>query len=168
VAAFLVERLARLEALIMELAERVADRSREHLGRHHQRLQRLADHTHEAARQQLRRAQNELAYRSRQATQAPRQQLRQFGQHLNTFRYTLPQAGRQALRHEEQRLRRRSRTVLRRFVRHHQRKREALLRQQFSLQLGLAKKVKGYELRVISMEAAALRQENRLLRQQLL
>jgi exodeoxyribonuclease VII large subunit len=167
VAAFLVERLARLEALVLELAERVADRSREHLGRHHARLQRLADHTREAARQQLRRAQHELAHRSRQATQAPRQHLRHLGQHLETFRYTLPQAARQALRHEEQRLRRRSRTVLRRFVRHHQHKREALLRQQFSLQLGLEKTVKRYELRVMSVETAVLRQENHLLRQQL-
>jgi len=167
VAAFLVERLARLEALVLELAERVADRSREHLSRHHARLQRLADHTREAARQQLRRTQHDLAQRSRQATHAPRQHLRHLGQHLETFRYTLPQAARQALRHEEQRLRRRSRTVLRRFVRHHQRRREALLRQQFSLQIGLEKKFKNYELRVMSLETSVLRQENRLLRQQL-
>ncbi len=165
VAAFLVERLARLEALIMELAERVADRSRQHLAQHHARLQRLADASHEAARQQLRRAQNELAQRSRQATQAPRQQLRQLGQHLETFRYTLPQAARRALGHEEKRLRQHSRTVLRRFVRHHQRRREALLRQRFLMQHALAKAVKRYELKVMSLETAGLRRENQMLRQ---
>ena len=166
VAAFLVERLARLEALVMELAERLADRSRLHLAQHHARLQRLADHSREAARQQLRQAQETLAQRSRQATQAPRQHLRQLGQHLESFRYTLPQAARRALGHEEQRLRRRSRTVLRRFVRHHQRRREQLLRQQFSLRLGLEKKVKSYELKAMNLETAVLRRENYLLRQQ--
>jgi exodeoxyribonuclease VII large subunit len=166
VAAFLVERLARLESLLLELAERVADRSRQHLAQHHARLQRLADHSREAARQQLRQAQETLAQRSRQATQAPRQHLRQLGQHLESFRYTLPQAARRALGHEEQRLRRRSRTVLRRFVRHHQRRREQLLRQRFFLQLGLEKKVKSYELKVMSLETAALRLENQQLRRQ--
>ncbi|RYY16150.1 MAG: exodeoxyribonuclease VII large subunit, partial [Cytophagaceae bacterium] len=165
VAAFLVERLARLEALVLELAERVADRSRQHLAQHHARLQRLADHSREAARQQVRQAQDALGQRSRQATQAPRQHLRQLGQHLESFRYTLPQAARRALGHEEQRLRRRSRTVLRRFGRHHQRRREQLLRQQFSLRLGLEKKVKRYELKVMSLETAVLRRENYVLRQ---
>jgi exodeoxyribonuclease VII large subunit len=167
VAAFLVERLARLESLVLELAERVADRSRQHLAQHHARLQRLADHSREAARQQLRQAQETLAQRSRQATQAPRQHLRQLGQHLESFRYTLPQAARRALGHEEQRLRRRSRTVLRRFVRHHQRRREQLLRQRYVLQQALKSKIMTYELKVSAHEVAGLRLENQLLRQQL-
>ena len=153
VAAFLVERLARLEALLLELAERVADRSRQHLAQYHARLQRLAAASHEAARQQLHRAQHELTQRSRQATQAPRQQLRQLSQQLETFRYTLPQAGRRALGHEEQRLRRRSRMVLRRFGRHHQRRREALLRQRYLVQRGLGFALKNYELRKQPVEA---------------
>jgi exodeoxyribonuclease VII large subunit len=128
VAAFLVERLARLEAVLLDLVERVADRSRQHLARHEQQLQRLADHAREAARQQLRQAQATLAQRGRQATHTPRQHLRQLGQHLESFRYTLPQAGRRALGHEEQRLRHRSRTVLRRFARHHRRRREQLIK----------------------------------------
>jgi exodeoxyribonuclease VII large subunit len=166
VAAFLVERLARLEALVLELAERVADRSRQHLAQHHARLQRLADHSREAARQQLRQAQDTLGQRSRQATQAPRQHLRQLGQHLESFRYTLPQAARRALGHEEQRLRRRSRTVLRRFVRHHQRRREQLLRQRYVVHQGFLKAIKNYELKAMSLEVATLRQENLLLRKQ--
>ena len=164
VAAFLVERLARLEALVLELAERVADRSRQHLAQHHARLQRLADHSREAARQQLRHAQATLGQRSRQATQAPRQHLRQLGQHLESFRYTLPQAARRALGHEEQRLRRRSRTVLRRFGRHHQRRREQLLRQRYVVQQCFFKSIKGYELKAVSLEVTMLRQENQLLR----
>ena len=166
VAAFLVERLARLESLLLELADHIADRSRQHLARHGQHLQRLADHSHEAGRQQLARAQADLRQRSRQATQVPRQHLRALSQHLETFRYTLPQVARAALGHEARHLRQHSRTVLRRFVRHHQRKRETLLRQRFFLQLALEKKVKSYELRVMCLENAYLRGENQQLRRQ--
>ena len=165
VAAFLVERLARLESLLLELADRVADRSRQHLARHGQHLQRLADHSRTAGRQQLARAQADLRQRSRQATQAPRQQLRHLGQHLETFRYTLPQAARAALGHEAQHLRQRSRTVLRRFVRHHQRKREALLRQRFRAKLHFKLEIMKYELKIASLENTTLRRENGLLRQ---
>ncbi len=165
VAAFLVERLARLEGLLLDLAERVADRSRQHLARHHAQVQRLADHTREAARQQLRRTTDQLGQRSRQATQAPRQHLRQLGQHLESFRYTLPRAARQTVAHEAQHLRRRSRTVLQRFVRHHQRKREALLKQQFAVQRGLEKWLAAREVQLFLAEAQVLRRENQLLRQ---
>jgi exodeoxyribonuclease VII large subunit len=167
VAAFLVERLARLEALVLELAERVADRSRQHLSQHHARLQRLADHSREAARQQLRLAQDALGQRSRQATQAPRQHLRQLGQHLESFRYTLPQAAHRALGHEEQRLRHRSRTVLRRFGRHHQRRREQLLSQRYVMQRAFELKIKEHELKISQHEVTGLRQENHVLRRQL-
>jgi exodeoxyribonuclease VII large subunit len=164
VAAFLVDRLARLESLVLELADRVADRSRQHLARHHAHLQHLADRSREAARQHLRHAQAALAHRSRQASQAPRQHLHHLGQHLESFRYTLPQAARRALGHEEQRLRHRSRTVLRRFVRHHQRKREQLLRQQFSTRRVFEVKIKTMELKIAAAETAVLRQENQQLR----
>ena len=165
VAAFLVERLARLEAVLLDLVERVADRSRQHLARHEQQLQRLADHSREAARQQLRHAQAALAQRSRQATQAPRQHLRQLGQHLESFRYTLPQAGRRALGHEEQRLRRRSRTVLQRFARHHQRRREQLIKQQFTAHRKFEKLLAKHEAKILTTEITILRRENQLLRQ---
>ena len=164
VAAFLVERLARLESLVLELADRVADRSRQHLARHHAHLQHLADHSREAARQHLRHAQAALAHRSRQASQAPRQHLHHLGQHLESFRYTLPQAARRTLGHEEQRLRQRSRTVLRRFVRHHQRKREQLLKQQFNAQLAFELKIKHVELKIAATETSVLRRENQQLR----
>jgi exodeoxyribonuclease VII large subunit len=166
VAAFLVERLARLEAVLLDLVERVADRSRQHLARHEQQLQRLADHSREAARQHLHHAQAALAQRSRQATHAPRQHLRHLGQHLESFRYTLPQAGRRALGHEEQRLRRRSRTVLRRFARHHQRRREQLIKQQANAHRKFEKLLAKYEARILTMEVNILRRENQLLRQQ--
>ena len=164
VAAFLVERLARLESLILDLAERVADRSRQHLARHQQQLTRRADQLREAAHQQLRRAQTTLDQRSRQATQAPRQHLRQLSQHLESFRYTLPRAARRALGHEEQRLRQRSRTVLRRFTRHHQRRREHLLRQQFLVRRAFELKISNYKLKIGAVEVAELRRENQLLR----
>jgi len=164
VAAFLVDRLARLESLVLELADRIAERSRQHLARHHAHVQHLADRSREAARQHLRHAQAALAQRSRQASQAPRQHLHHLGQHLESFRYTLPQAARRALGQEEQRLRGRSRTVLRRFVRHHQRKREQLLRQQFTMQRGFELKIKNVELKIAATEATMLRRENQQLR----
>lgn len=165
VAAFLVDRLARLEGIFLDYAERVAALSQQHLARYHAHLQRLADHAREAARQQLRHAQTALAQRSRQATQAPRQHLRQLGQALESFRYTLPQAARRGLGHEAQGLRRRSRTVLRRFARHHQRRREQLLRQRFLLQRGLERGAKNYELKIMNYELELLRRENQVLRQ---
>ena len=164
VAAFLVERLARLEGLLFDLAERLAERSRQHLARHHARVQRLAEATHAATRQQLLHAQTALAHRARQATQAPRQQLRQLGQHLEGFRYTLPRAARRALAGEEARLRQRSRTVLRRFGRHHQRRRESLLRQQLAVRHGFALWGKNQEIKLLGLEVRGLRAENGVLR----
>lgn len=165
VAAFLVERLARVEALLADLFDRVADRSRQHLARHHQHLQHLADATRAASHQQLARAQASLAQRARQATQAPRLHLAQLGRQLTGFRYTLPEAARRALGAEAARLRQRSRSVLRRFGRHHQRKREALLRQRYQLALNYKLIVMHYELKVAKVENAGLRAENQRLRQ---
>ena len=76
----------------------------------------------------------------------------------------MPQAARRALGHEEQRLRHRSRTVLRRFVRHHQRKREQLLKQQFNAQRMFELKIKNLELKIAAAETAVLRRENQQLR----
>ncbi|MDJ0367086.1 exodeoxyribonuclease VII large subunit [Hymenobacter sp. H14-R3] len=165
VAAFLVERLARLEGIFLEYADRVAERTRQHLARYRAQVQRLADGTRAAAHQQLRHAHTALAQRGRQATHAPRQHLRQLGQHLEGYRYTLPAAARRALGREEQQLRRRARTVLRRFSRHHQRRREHLLTQRFLLQRQLEKIVASYELKAMSLETAILRRENHVLRQ---
>jgi len=164
VAAFLVERLARLEGLLLDLAERVAERSRQHLARHHALVQRLADHTREAARQQLRQAHTQLGQRGRQATQVPRQHLRQLSQHLESFRYTLPRAAHQAVAHEARHLRRRSRTVLQRFTRHHQRRREQLLRQQLTTRWKFELTLKNRELKIVNYEVNILRQENQLLK----
>ncbi len=165
VAAFLVERLARLEGVFLEYADRVAERTRQHLARHHAYVKRLADDARAAIQQQLRHAHTALAQRGRQATQVPRQHLRQLGQHLEGYRYTLPRAARRALSYEEQHLRRRSRTVLRRFARHHQRRREQLLTHRFLVQRKLEKKAMSYELKIMSLETAILRRENHILRQ---
>jgi len=167
VAAFLVERLARLEALLLDLADRVADRARQHLARHHQHVQHLADATRAAGHQQLARTQAGLVQRSRQATQAPRLHLAQLGRQLTGLRYTLPEAARRALGAEAARLRQRSRSVRRRFGRHHQRRREALLRQRYQVQRVFEKQLMSYELTVMSLGNAILQRENQQLRQQL-
>jgi hypothetical protein len=57
--------------------------------------------------------------------------------------------------------------VLRRFGRHHQRRREQLLSQRHLMQQGFFKAVKRQELGVINLEVSGLRRENQLLRQQL-
>jgi exodeoxyribonuclease VII large subunit len=90
--------------------------------------------------------------------------LRQLGQHLESYRYTLPQAARRTLGHEAQGLRRRSRTVLRRFVRHHQRKREQLLKQQLLMQRGFELKIMSHKIKIAEIETAGLRSENQQLR----
>ncbi|QKG52740.1 exodeoxyribonuclease VII large subunit [Hymenobacter sp. BRD67] len=164
VAAFLVERLGRLEALVAELADRIADRSHQHLARYQAHLQRQASQLREAAHQQLRQAQAALTQRSRQATLGPRQHLRHLGQQLESYRYTLPRAARHTLAHEEQRLRRRSRTVLRRFARHHQRRREQLMRQRYLMQQGFIRLSKNHELKIMGYELTGLRRENVLIR----
>ena len=151
VAAFLVDRLVRLEAAILGLGEQVVATARRQLGQRHARLDQLAGRGRYAAQRQLDAAHDDLRARLRQATQAPREQLRELGQRLLRFRHQLPRAARRALAREQRGLRQRGRTLLRRFGRHHQRRRELLLRRRYQLQLALERTLHRQELRLCQL-----------------
>ena len=148
VAAFLVERLARLEAALLGYGEQVAALARRQLGQRHARLDHLGGRSRYAAHRQLDAAREALRARARQAVQGPREQLRQLGQGLVRFRHQLPRAARKALAREQRGLRQRGRVLLGRFLRHHRRRRENVLRQRFRLQLALERHLHRAELRL--------------------
>jgi exodeoxyribonuclease VII large subunit len=149
VAAFLVERLARLEGLLLGYGEQVAALVRHQLGQRHARLDQLSGRSRYAAHRQLDAAQAALHARTRQAAQGPREQLRQLGLGLARFRHQLPQAAHRALAREQQGLRQRGRLLLKRFGRHHQRRRETLLRRRYQVQLALTRHLHRAELRLV-------------------
>ena len=135
VAAFLVERLARLEGALLGYGEQVVALARRQLGQRHVRLGQLAAQSRHAAHRHLDAARDALHQRARQAAHGPRQQLRQLAQGLIRFRHQLPRAARRAIAREQRGLRQRGRVLLSRFLRHHRRRREDLLRRRYLLQL---------------------------------
>ena len=153
VAAFLVDRLARLEAAILGLGGEITARARRQLQQQHTRLDQLSGRGRYAAHRQLDTARTALHARARQATQAPREQLRQLAQDLLRFRHQLPRAARRALAHEQRGLRQRGRALLKRFARHHRRRRETMLRHRFRLQLALERHLHRHELRLLQLTA---------------
>ena len=155
VAAFLVERLARLDATLLGYGEQVAALARRQLGQRHTRLDQLSGRSRYAAHRQVNAARDALRARARQATQGPREQLRQLGLGLVRYRHQLPRAARRALAREQRGLRQRGRALFKRFSRHHQRRREDVLRQRFHLQLALERHLHRAELR---LERLAIKQ----------
>jgi exodeoxyribonuclease VII large subunit len=155
VAAFLVERLARLEATVLGLGDQILTSARRQLSQHHTRLDQLSGRSRYAAHRQLDNARDALRERARHATVAPREQLRQLAQGLERFRYQLPRAARRALAREQHGLRQRGRVLLKRFGRHHQRRREALLRRRFQLQLAVERQLHRAELRLLQIQLVA-------------
>ena len=149
VAAFLVERLARVEATFLAYAERITDVARQHLGRQHARLDQAAGRARYAGQRQVAAARTALHQRARQAAQGPRQQLRALAQELTRYRTQLPRAARRALAHEQRSLRQRGRDLLRRFLRHHRQRRENLLRARYKLELATQKLLHRQELRLL-------------------
>jgi exodeoxyribonuclease VII large subunit len=166
VAAFLVERLARLEAAILGLGEQIINTARQQLGQRHARLDQLSGQSRYAAHRQLDGARDALRARTRQAAAGPREQLRQLGQGLERFRHQLPRAARQLLAHEQRGLRQRGRVLLKRFARHHQRRRETLLRRRYQLQLALERLLHRAELRLcqLAVNSAPLPADRRFLK----
>ncbi|WP_426060891.1 exodeoxyribonuclease VII large subunit [Hymenobacter sp. B1770] len=165
VAVFLVERLARLEAAFLGYGEQVVALARRQLSQRHARLDQLSGQSRYAAHRQLDNAREALHARARQAAQGPREQLRQLGLGLVRFRHQLPRAARRALAREQRGLRQRGRALLGRFIRHHRRRREVLLRRRFQLQLALERQLHRQELRlaVISEQVAVTSLRQRLI-----
>ncbi len=138
VAAFLVERLARVDGLLHRFATEVRTAAGRHLRRHEAHLARLAGRGRTAGHGHLAAARAALRQRARQAAQGPREQLRQLAQRLERYRQRVPRAARRALAHEQRRLRQRARALQQRFARHHRRRREHLLRLRYQLELATA------------------------------
>ena len=149
VAVFLVERLARLEGVLLGYGEQVAALARRQLGQRHARLDQLSGRSRYAAHRQLDAAREALHERARLAAQGPREQLRQLGLGLGRYRHQLPRAARRALAREQRGLRQRGRVLLKRFARHHQRRRENLLRRRYQLQLALERHLHRAALRLV-------------------
>ncbi|RSK36155.1 exodeoxyribonuclease VII large subunit [Hymenobacter metallilatus] len=135
VAAFLIERLARLEAALEGYGGRIRELAQARVQQEAAQLSRLLRHAHLAAQTQLQDHRNTLHQRIRMAAAAPRAQLRHQEQQLTRRRHQLHRAARKALRQQEQRLRQRGRALAGRFRRLHRRRCERLLSQQHGLQL---------------------------------
>ena len=158
VAVFLVECLARLEGTLLGYGEQVVALARRQLGQHHTRLDQLSGRSRYAAHRQIDTTREALHARIRQAAQGPREQLRRLGLGLVRFRHQLPRAARRALAHEQLGLRQRGRVLLKRFTRHHRRRREDLLRRRYQLQLTLERHLHRTELRLWQLSANSTQQ----------
>ena len=153
VAAFLVERLARVDGLVARFATEIRAAAGHHLRQHHAHLDYLTGRGRAAGRRQLAGARAALHQRTRQAAQAPREQLRQLAQRLGRYRQQVPRAARRALAQEQRRLRRRARALQQRFARHHRRRREHLLRLRYQLELATTRHLHRAEIQLLGAQA---------------
>ena len=153
VAAFLVERLTRVDGLLAHFANEIRAAAGHHLRQRHAHLGRLAARGRAAGQRHLAAARAALHQRARQAAQGPREQLRQQAQRLERFRHQVPRAARRVLAHEQQRLRQRARALQQRFARHHHRRREHLLRLRYQLELATARHLHRAEKRLWALQA---------------
>ena len=153
VAAFLVDRLARVDGLLHHFATELRTTASQHLRRHHAHLDRLTAASQAAGRHHLAAARTALHQRARRAAQPPREQLRQLAQRLGRYRQQVPRAARQALAHEQRRLRQRARALQQRFARHHQRRREHLLRLRYQLELATTRRLHRAETQLLVAQA---------------
>ena len=153
VAAFLVDRLARVDGLLHHFATELRTTASQHLRRHHAHLDRLTAASQAAGRHHLAAARTALLQRARRAAQPPREQLRQLAQRLGRYRQQVPRAARQARAHEQRRLRQRARALQQRFARHHQRRREHLLRLRYQLELATTRRLHRAEPQLLVAQA---------------
>ncbi|AHJ96536.1 exodeoxyribonuclease VII large subunit [Hymenobacter swuensis] len=154
VAAFLIERLARLEAALEGYGTRIREVAQAQVQQAAMQLSRLLRHAHLAAQNQLQDQRELLHQRIRLAATAPRAQLRQQNHQLTRRQHQLHRAARTTLRHQEQTLRQRGRLLAQRFRRLHRRRREQLLRQRFAVQLAAVKLLHRQELQLSQLSAA--------------
>ncbi|WP_460620739.1 exodeoxyribonuclease VII large subunit [Hymenobacter tenuis] len=151
VAAFLIERLARLEAALEGYGGRIRELAQARVQLEASRLNRLLRHAHLAAQAQLQDQRETLHQRIRLAATTPRAQLRQQEHLLIRKRHQLHRAARTSLRHHEQGLRKRSRILARHFRRLHHRRCERLLVHRYELQLAATRLLHRAELRLAQL-----------------
>ncbi|PJJ59153.1 exodeoxyribonuclease VII large subunit [Hymenobacter chitinivorans] len=156
VAAFLAERLARLDAVFGGYAERIRELARLQLSDAADLLQQAGRFVHRAAQEQLDEHRAELYHRIRQAATVPREQLRHHHRHLTRHRQGLRRAARRALAQQQQGLRTFGRRLAQRFRRLHRRRREQLLRHRYGLQLAAERLLHRATLRLTQLSAPPL------------
>ncbi|RSK48281.1 exodeoxyribonuclease VII large subunit [Hymenobacter rigui] len=154
VAAFLIERLARLEAALEGYGGRIRELAQARVQLETAHLSRVLRQTQVAAQTQLQTHRNTLHQRIRVAAATPRAQLRHQEQQLTRRRHQMHRAARRALRQQEQLLRTRGRALAGRFRRLHRRRREQLLRQQHVVQLAAVRLLHRVELHLTRLETA--------------
>ncbi|OUJ73286.1 exodeoxyribonuclease VII large subunit [Hymenobacter crusticola] len=153
VAAFLTDRLARLDAAFEGYALRIRELAAEQLQDAAVQLRRLTLRTRETAQGKLGLHRTALQQQLRQAREVPHIHLRRQQQHLAAQRRALHRAARQALRQQQGQLRTLGKLLARRFRHLHRRRREQLLRYRYELQLATTRQVHLAELRLASATA---------------
>ncbi|WP_324671753.1 exodeoxyribonuclease VII large subunit [Hymenobacter sp. GOD-10R] len=156
VAAFLTERLGRLDAVFEGYALRIRELATEQLQDAATQLRRLTLRTRETAQDKLAFHRSALHQQLRQARETPRTHLRRQQQQLATQRRALHRAARQALRRQQGALRTLGKLLARRFRHLHRRRREQLLRYRYQLQLATARQLHLAELRLARATAHRL------------
>jgi exodeoxyribonuclease VII large subunit len=154
VAIFLVERLARLEAAFDGYGVRIHELCLQQVAQYGAGLERLGRQLVQASQARLGSEQQALRQRLRRATDGPREALQREARQLQGQRQQLERAARHAAGRQQQHLRRLGRTVLRRFRQAHQRRREALLRQRYELEVAV---VRATARHALALAAAATR-----------
>ncbi|HEX8427209.1 exodeoxyribonuclease VII large subunit [Hymenobacter sp.] len=135
VAAFLADRLARLDAVFDGYAGRIRELAAQQLQDATARLDRVGRRTHLAAQEQLEDHRNTLRQRVRATGPLARARLRQQELQLGQQRHALQRAAHHAAVGQQRRLVHLGITLARRFRRLHRRRREQLLHRRYQLQL---------------------------------
>ncbi|WP_167856822.1 exodeoxyribonuclease VII large subunit [Hymenobacter aquaticus] len=154
VAAFLAERLARLDAVFSGYADQIRGLAARQLDAAHDLLTQAGRYVHRAAQAQLHEHRAGLHQRMRAAATVPRQQLQQQHRQLSRHRHGLHRAARRALGQQQQQLRTFGRTLAQRFRRLHRRRREQLLRSRYQVQLAAERLLHRAQLRLAQLNVA--------------
>ncbi|UOR05801.1 exodeoxyribonuclease VII large subunit [Hymenobacter aerilatus] len=147
-AVFLIERLARLDAVLSGYAGRIRELAQDHVREQQRQLRRHALTIRDAAQQQLRQHHTALQQRTRQAATVARTELRQQHRTLARVRQRLPRATARALAHQQLRLRLLGYRLARRFRRLHRRRCEQLVHHRYHVQLAAERLLHRAELRL--------------------
>jgi len=151
VAAFLAERLARLDAVFDGYAGRIRELAGELLQSSTSQLDRLVRRVHLAAQDRLQDHRTALEQRVRATAPLARARLRQQQQQLGHQQQALQRAARQSVVGQERQLRRLGNTLAHRFRRLHRRRREQLLHRRFQLQLAAERLLHRAEIRLLEI-----------------
>ncbi|GAA3944804.1 exodeoxyribonuclease VII large subunit [Hymenobacter algoricola] len=164
VAAFLAERLARLDAVFGGYAERIQELATQQLHQARNYLQRLISSTQQAAEDQLAGHRAALHQQIRAAAVEPRRQVHELRRQLARYTHALPRAARHTLAGQQTRLRVLGRHLTQRFRRQHQRRRDQLLRLRYQLQLAAERRLHRAQLRLAALDTAGLPEPHLLAR----